>query len=120
MLIDKFQSLRAEYIEDLYSQLLRAQTIIKDSLSRIETTKASGHYYSTNHDILNVAFRIHKSSKALGILKQLETHIASDATLTQDGTYVPPITADVYVDPFDTPHPEEVDGISPGSRGNKG
>ena len=99
---DRFESIKHHYLDEMRIQLNRIKDIAEKSLERMEQKGTDG-YYSTNHDVLDAAFRTYRASKALGVLKQLDDDIQEMLVPTRGGAEM--------VDPFELPPPEEAHAV---------
>ena len=106
-------------IDKLRMNLEKAQKIATQDLRKLEQ-KGPDDYYSINHDILDVAFRIWRASQELGVLKSMEKNIEEAfkelRAPARGGAHV----RETYVDPFELPPPpEEADPDPDTNRENK-
>ena len=120
---------RAWCIDKLRLNLEKAQRIATEDLQKLEH-KGLADYYSMNHDILDVTFRIWRASQELGVLKSMEKDIMTAFEEMPVPTRGGADQLSQQVDPFELPEeekaklvlpPEEVDAqiIGDGDSGNE-
>jgi len=91
-------------IDKLRIYLEKAQKIAAEDLRKLEHKGPSG-YYSMNHDILDVAFRIWRASQELGVLKSMEKDIEEAFEELKAPAGGGAHVRETYVDPFELPPP---------------
>jgi len=113
-------------IDKLRLNLEKAQRIATEDLQKLEHKGPEG-YYSMNHDILDVTFKIWRASQELGVLKSMEKEITTAFEEMSVPTRGEADLQSQHVDPFELPDeektklvlpPEEADGqiIDDGNR----
>ena len=99
-------------IDKLRIYLEKAQKIAAEDLRKLEHKGPSG-YYSMNHDILDVAFRIWRASQELGVLKSMEKDIEEAFEELKAPVGGGAHVRETFVDPFELPPPPEEADVVP-------